>query len=119
MALSSPDRARVTAARQLCSGTGEPDHNIAPELVMATTCLDALPYGAHGDTPGGRLLPQTGANSMDPLVILLILLFVFGVGAGPWWGWSWGYGPSGVLGLVFTILLIVILFRVLSGRRTF
>jgi K+-transporting ATPase A subunit len=53
---------------------------------------------------------------MDPLVILLILVLVFGVGAGPFWGWSWGWGPSGVLGLIFTIILIVFLVRLLSGR---
>jgi hypothetical protein len=55
---------------------------------------------------------------MDPLVILLILVLVFGVGAGPFWGWGWGWGPSGVLGLVFTVILTVLLFRLLGNGRT-
>jgi hypothetical protein len=46
--------------------------------------------------------------------ILLILLVLLLVGALPSWGYSraWGYGPSGLLGLV----LIVILILVLLGR---
>jgi hypothetical protein len=42
------------------------------------------------------------------LVILLILLLV---GALPRWGYSsgWGYGPSGLLGLVLIIVLILLL----------
>jgi hypothetical protein len=45
------------------------------------------------------------------LVVLLILLLL---GAIPAWPYSrgWGYGPSGVLGLV----LIVILILALTGR---
>jgi hypothetical protein len=55
---------------------------------------------------------------MDPLVILLILILFFGVGAGPWWGWGWGWGPSGVLGLIFTVILVVLLFRLLGNGRS-
>jgi hypothetical protein len=42
------------------------------------------------------------------LVILLILLLV---GALPRWGYSsgWGYGPSGLLGLVLIIVVILLL----------
>jgi hypothetical protein len=45
------------------------------------------------------------------LVILLILLLV---GALPRWGYSsgWGYGPSGILG----VILIVVLILALTGR---
>lgn len=45
------------------------------------------------------------------LVILLILMLV---GAIPRWGYSsgWGYGPSGIVG----ILLIVVLILALTGR---
>jgi uncharacterized protein DUF3309 len=45
------------------------------------------------------------------LVVLLILLLI---GALPRWGYSgnWGYGPSGLLGIV----LIVILVLALTGR---
>lgn len=43
--------------------------------------------------------------------ILLIILILALVGALPTWGHSraWGYGPSGGLGLVVVILLILVL----------
>jgi len=42
------------------------------------------------------------------LVILLILLLV---GALPRWGYSsgWGYGPSGLLGIILIIVVILLL----------
>jgi hypothetical protein len=42
------------------------------------------------------------------LVILLILLLI---GALPRWGYSsgWGYGPSGLLGVVLVIVVILLL----------
>ena len=42
------------------------------------------------------------------LVILLILMLV---GALPRWGHSanWGYGPSGILGLVLIVIVILLL----------
>ena len=45
------------------------------------------------------------------LIVLLVLLLV---GALPRWGYStgWGYGPSGVLGALLIILLVL----VLTGR---
>jgi hypothetical protein len=45
------------------------------------------------------------------LVILLILLLI---GAVPNWGYSsgWGYGPSGILG----IILIIVVVLLLTGR---
>ena len=46
--------------------------------------------------------------------ILLIILVPILVGALPSWGYSrsWGYGPSGVVGILLVILLIL----VLTGR---
>jgi hypothetical protein len=46
--------------------------------------------------------------------ILIILLILMLVGAVPRWGYSsgWGYGPSGLVG----VLLIVVLVLALSGR---
>jgi Protein of unknown function (DUF3309) len=43
--------------------------------------------------------------------ILLVILILFLVGALPTWPHSskWGYGPSGGLGLVLVILLILML----------
>ena len=46
--------------------------------------------------------------------ILLILLILLLIGALPSWGYSrgWGYGPSGLLG----IILIVVIVLLLMGR---
>lgn len=46
--------------------------------------------------------------------ILLVVLVLILIGALPNWGYSsgWGYGPSGVVG----ILLVVLLVLVLMGR---
>jgi hypothetical protein len=44
-------------------------------------------------------------------LILLIVVVLLLVGALPTWGHSrqWGYAPSGVLGIVLTILVILVL----------
>jgi hypothetical protein len=46
--------------------------------------------------------------------ILLIILILFLVGALPTWPYSasWGYGPSGGLGVILLVLVIL----VLTGR---
>lgn len=46
--------------------------------------------------------------------ILLVILILLLIGALPNWGYSrnWGYFPSGTVGLIFIILLIL----VLTGR---
>ena len=43
--------------------------------------------------------------------ILIIILILILVGAFPSWPYSrgWGYGPSGVVGLILVILLILLL----------
>ena len=43
--------------------------------------------------------------------ILLIVLVLLLLGAIPAWPYSrgWGYGPSGIVGLLFVILLIMLL----------
>jgi len=50
------------------------------------------------------------------LIVILVLLFG-GVGAYPSWGYSrgWGYGPSGILG----VLLVVVVVMALLGRQPF
>lgn len=47
--------------------------------------------------------------SLSAILLLIIILML--VGVIPIWPHSrgWGYGPSGGLGLIFTILLILIL----------
>lgn len=46
--------------------------------------------------------------------VLLIVLILLLIGAMPNWGYSrgWGYGPSGILGIV----LVVVLVLALTGR---
>lgn len=47
--------------------------------------------------------------SIGTIVLILVILLL--VGALPTWGHSrsWGYGPSGVLGLILVILLVLFL----------
>jgi hypothetical protein len=44
-------------------------------------------------------------------LILLIVLVVLALGAVPRWSYSrnWGYGPSGILGVILLIVLILFL----------
>lgn len=50
---------------------------------------------------------------MSLSTILLIILILLLIGAIPAWPYSrgWGYGPSGILGLVLIIVLVVVLMR--------
>jgi len=43
--------------------------------------------------------------------ILLIILIVILIGAIPAWPYSrgWGYGPSGILGVIVVVLLVLVL----------
>jgi len=43
--------------------------------------------------------------------ILVILLILMLIGALPRWGHSasWGYGPSGILGLILIVIVILLL----------
>ena len=43
--------------------------------------------------------------------ILIIILILILIGALPTWGYSrgWGYGPSGILGLILVVLIILAL----------
>ena len=45
--------------------------------------------------------------------VLLVLIVLAIIGAIPSWPYSrsWGYAPSGLLGLVFVVLLVVLLTR--------
>jgi hypothetical protein len=49
-------------------------------------------------------------------LILLIILILLLLGAVPSWPYSrnWGYGPSGILGLLLVVLLVLMLFRVVQ-----
>ncbi len=53
-----------------------------------------------------------GRNMLGTILVVLLILVL--IGAVPRWGYSrdWGYGPSGIVGL----LLIVVLVLALSGQ---
>jgi hypothetical protein len=72
------------------------------------------PAGAFPHRPAANTGQIERSNSMPLGTILLIVLILFLVGALPTWphSKSWGYYPSGGLGLVVAILLIL----VLTGR---
>ncbi len=50
------------------------------------------------------------------MLLLLILLIVLAVGAAPAWPYSraWGYYPSGILGVLLVIFIILLLFGQLN-----
>jgi hypothetical protein len=46
------------------------------------------------------------------VVVLLLALLLGGIGAGPWWGHGglgYGWAPSGLLGTVLVIILVLAL----------
>jgi hypothetical protein len=45
--------------------------------------------------------------SVETLLVIILILAL--IGAIPTWGYSrgWGYGPSGILGLILIIFIIV------------
>ncbi|HYP53088.1 MAG TPA: DUF3309 family protein [Pyrinomonadaceae bacterium] len=52
---------------------------------------------------------------MSTTTILVIILVLLLLGALPSWPYSrgWGYGPSGVLGLIVLILVILLLMKII------
>jgi hypothetical protein len=51
--------------------------------------------------------------------MLLILLVVLLLGGLPRWGYSrnWGYGPTGLIGLLVVVLVVMLLFDVIGFSR--
>ncbi len=51
-------------------------------------------------------------------IVLIIVLLLMVAGATPRWGYSrnWGYGPSGGLGVVLLIILILVLMGYIPHR---
>jgi hypothetical protein len=62
-------------------------------------------------SPAVEDLVNQKETAMSISLILLILLILLLVGALPTWGHSrnWGYGPSGGLGLLVLILVVLLL----------
>jgi hypothetical protein len=60
-----------------------------------------------------NVAPQVRMQFMSISTILLIILVLLLIGALPTWPYSsgWGYYPSGGLGLVLIVLLVVALLR--------
>ena len=48
---------------------------------------------------------------MPMSTILIVILVLLLIGALPHWGWSsgWGYGPSGIVGVLVIILIVMLL----------
>lgn len=48
---------------------------------------------------------------MSVSLLVIILLVLLCVGGFPSWGYSrsWGYGPSGILGVILVVVLILVL----------
>lgn len=49
-------------------------------------------------------------------LILLIILILLILGAIPSWPYSrdWGYAPSGIIGIIFLVILILVLTKVIG-----
>jgi len=59
----------------------------------------------------GLILRQVIDKDYPMSLILLVIIVVLVLGALPSWPYSrnWGYGPSGGLGLVLAVLLVLVL----------
>jgi hypothetical protein len=86
------------------------------EAAGQVTCdqLSLFDEDIFGKAPGGNL-SEWNRNRLrlynDMITILLIILLLMLIGALPTWPHSrnWGYYPSGGLGLILVILLILVL----------
>jgi hypothetical protein len=60
---------------------------------------------------GRSRLPVVEGADMSVTTILIIILILILVGALPNWGYSsgWGWGPSGIIGVILVVLLIMVL----------
>lgn len=77
-----------------------------PRFCFSGNKIRGCPLWAHRS-----MAKRTGKEAQMLGTILLIILILLLIGALPNWGYSrgWGYGPSGGLGLVVLILLILVL----------
>jgi hypothetical protein len=51
--------------------------------------------------------------AMNPIILILLVILLFGgIGLYPGWGWhNYGWAPTGGIGLILVIILIVLLLR--------
>jgi len=78
---------------------------------MISSSESVRPVACRSNKGALRVKPNRGEAKMTIGTILVILLVLALVGVIPTWGYSsgWGYGPSGGIGLVLLIVLILIL----------
>ena len=90
---------RIPIAIQIAADTGPGRRTNKPALRA---------QGSHQDSPVCQ-----GSSDMPLTTILIILLVLLLVGALPAWPYSagWGYYPSGGLGLLLLVLLIIYVVR--------
>ena len=64
---------------------------------------------AKQDDVGRRRVPARDKGTVMLGTILLIILILLLLGALPSWGYSrsWGYGPSGLLGIIIIIVIVL------------
>lgn len=81
----------------------------AKPFAQAGTIGMRLAMLVDAETPVARF-PDPRSTSMSLGAILLIVLVIAVIGSTPSWGYSrgWGYFPSGILGLI--LLIVIVLF---------
>lgn len=67
--------------------------------------------GSHGGDAGDRVWPAIGGKGVLVITVLVVLLVLMLIGSVPTWPHSqnWGYAPSGTLGLVLVVLVVLLL----------
>ena len=89
---------------------------VAGRVATRQRAADPLCSSAHGDrTCHARTLSKSTKEKPVTLgTILLIVLVLMLVGALPSWphSRSWGYGPSGGLGLVLVVVVLLLMGRI-------
>lgn len=78
---------------------------------LRAPALPACRTGQRAPEQSVHLFQHEKGNTMSISLILLIILILILIGVLPTWGHSrsWGYGPSGGVGLVVVILLVLLL----------
>ncbi len=81
--------------------------------MLLVICLMSRPFGLSGIFVKVELIRNRGVNTMLGTILIVVLILML-LGAIPAWPHSrqWGYYPSGGLGLIILILVIL----VLTGR---
>jgi Protein of unknown function (DUF3309) len=101
--------------KSLDTAPGHLTHTRQPQRILSTH--RAKPFAlavSQSSSPGNKLdpaEPNFQPRGYDVRTILLIILILLLLGALPTWPYStgWGYYPSGGLGLVLLIVLILVL----------